>query len=240
MAWARWRSAGDPRRTRDRADVSASVAAGRRGVACPGMSDLAELTSRKRPADCRRIGLVRDLMSELLKTLDQNPFFSGGLTLMVIGSAAAILRKLPGKVWAFFECRLSITVEIPDHDPAFRWVQAWVAAQRYARRARDLTVTTVWVSRDPDSTESADPDDEAGATSEARFLLSPAPGVHLLTYRGRLLILHRTRRELQQGRPMAFQEALSLQLIGGSRAMVEDLLAEAYAASSPRAPESAS
>ena len=35
---------------------------------------------------------------------------------------------------------------------------------------------------------------------------------------------------------MAFQEALSLQLIGGSRAMVEDLLGEAYAGSAPKAP----
>jgi hypothetical protein len=197
--------------------------------------DLARVSSG--PADCLRIGSIRDAMSELLKTLDQNPFFSGGLTLMVIGSAAAMLRRLPGRIWAFLERRLSITVEIPDRDPAFRWVQAWVAAQRYTRRARDLTLTTIWVSRDPESTESADSDDgPAGQASEARFLLAPAPGVHLLTYRGRLLILHRNRRELQQGGPMAFQEALSLQLIGGNRPMVEELLGEAYAASSPKAP----
>ena len=67
-------------------------------------------------------------MSELLRTLDQNPFFSGGLTLMVIGSAAAMLRRLPRRIWAFLERRLSITVEIPDRDSAFRWVQTWVAA----------------------------------------------------------------------------------------------------------------
>ena len=176
-------------------------------------------------------------MSELLKTLDQNPFFSGGLTLMVIGSAAAMLRRLPAQIWAFIERRLSITLEVPDRDPAFRWVQAWVSNQRYTRRARDLTLTTVWISREPGSGVELDPDDDrSGPASEARFLLSPAPGVHLLTYRGRLLILRRTRRELQQGGPMSFQESLTLQLLGGSRAMIEDILAEAYAASTPKTP----
>ena len=71
-----------------------------------------------------------------MNLLDHNPFFSGGLTLMVIGSSVAMLRRLPGQIRAFLERRLSITVEIPDRDPAFQWVQGWLAAHRYSRRAR--------------------------------------------------------------------------------------------------------
>jgi chaperone BCS1 len=177
-------------------------------------------------------------MSELLKTLDQNPFFSGGLTLMVIGSAAAMLRRLPGRIWAFLERRLSIAVEIPDRDPAFRWVEGWLAEQRYSRRARDLSLTTTWVARDPDPEIDGDADGNrpSGLASEAKFLLSPAPGIHLMTYRGRPLLLHRTRRELQNGGSAAYQEVLTLQLVGGSRAMVEAILAEAHATSFPRTP----
>jgi chaperone BCS1 len=176
-------------------------------------------------------------MIDLQKTLEQSPFFSGGLTLMVIGSVAALLRRLPGQIWEVIERRLSITLEVPDRDSAFRWVQSWLAGQQYGRRARDLTLTTVWISREPGTGAELDPDDEcSGPASEARFLLSPAPGVHLLTYRRRLLILRRTRRELQQGGPMSFQESLHLQLLGGSRAMIEGILAEAYAASTPTTP----
>jgi chaperone BCS1 len=177
-------------------------------------------------------------MSELLKTLDQNPFFSGGLTLMVIGSAAAMLRRLPGRIRALLERRLSITVEIPDRDPAFRWVQGWLAEQSYSRRARDLSLTTTWVTRDPDPEIDGDADYNrpSGPASEARFLLSPAPGMHLMTYRRRLLILHRTRRELQNGGSAAYQESLTLQLVGGNRAMVEAILAEAHTASFLRTP----
>lgn len=174
------------------------------------------------------------MMHELLEALDKNPFFSGGLTLMVIGSAAATLRRLPGQIREFLERRLSITVEIPDRDPAFRWIQGWLAEHRYARRARDLSLTTTWVAREPDA--SIDDDGPSGTASEAKFLLTPAPGMHLMTYRGRLLVLYRTRRELQQGGPAAFQECLTLQLIGGNRAMIEGLLAEAHAASCPKTP----
>ena len=59
---------------------------------------------------------------------------------MVVGAAAALLRKVPGQLWTFFQQRLSITVEVPDRDPAFRWLQVWLANQPYAGRARDLRV----------------------------------------------------------------------------------------------------
>ena len=39
---------------------------------------------------------------------------------MVIGSVAAVLRKVPGQLWTFLVRRLSIAVEIPDRDPAFQ------------------------------------------------------------------------------------------------------------------------
>src|SRR5262245_1951147 len=148
-------------------------------------------------------------MSELFQSLDQNPFCSGGLTLMVIGSAVAMLRRVPGQIWSFLECRLLISVEIPDRDPAFRWVQTWLAAQSYAQRTHDLSLTTIWVSAEPDPTADGDPDydDSSGPAAQAKFLLSPAPGVHVMTYRSRILILHRRHRDLQNGGSMAFQES---------------------------------
>jgi chaperone BCS1 len=157
---------------------------------------------------------------------------------MVIGSAAALLRKVPGQIWHLLERRFSISVEIPDRDPAFRWVQAWLAAQSYTRRARELSLTTTWVSRDPDPTIESDPEyaHSSGPASEATFLLSPAPGVHLLTHRGRILILRRTRRDLQNGGALAYQENLTLQVLGGSRAFIEELLSDAHAASFPKVP----
>jgi chaperone BCS1 len=173
-----------------------------------------------------------------MEIFERNPYFSGGLTLMVIGSATGFLRRLPGRIWAFVERRLSISVEIPDRDPAFRWVETWLAAHRHARRVRDLTLTTTWVHAEADPTINGDPyyDSPSGPASQAKFLLAPAPGVHLLSYRGRLLFLYRNRRELQHGGSSAFQEILTLQLLFGSRRHIEDLCREAHEISFPKSP----
>lgn len=180
------------------------------------------------------------MIQTLLETLNQNPFFSGGLSLMVVGTAAALLHKVPGQLWTFLQRRLSITVEVPDRDPAFRWLQVWLAAQPYAGRARDLSLATTWVPADAESDSAVvfDPDDSAatGPNSRVKFLLSPAPGTHLMLYRNRLLILKRSRRDLQNGNNRTFQENLSLQVLGGSRALIEQLLAEARMLACPRTP----
>jgi chaperone BCS1 len=177
-------------------------------------------------------------MHELFNGLHQNPFFSGGLTLMLLGSAVALLRKVPGQIWNFVKRRVLISVEIPDRDPAFRWVQNWLAEQRYARRSRGLSLTTIWVNPEPTAPSADDWWEEDGSTpgSKAQFVLSPAPGVHLMTYRGRLLILNRTRRDLQSGGSSAFQETITIHVVGGTRSFIEELLGEAYTASLPKSP----
>lgn len=176
----------------------------------------------------------------MLEMLKDNPFFSGGLSLMVVGSAAALLRHLPAQVWSFLQRRFSITIEIPDRDPAFRWLQVWLASQPYARRARDLSLATTWVPVDADSETAVvfDPD-EAGAkngASRVKFLLSPAPGTHWMIYQNRLVVLNRSRRDLQNGNSRTFQETLSLQVVGGSRGLIEQLLGDAQQLACPRAP----
>jgi chaperone BCS1 len=55
-----------------------------------------------------------------------------------------------------------------------------------------------------------------------------------MTYRGRILILRRTRRDLQSGGTSAFQETMTIQIVGGTRSLIEALLEEAYAASLPK------
>jgi chaperone BCS1 len=56
----------------------------------------------------------------MIDTMGQNPFLSGGLMLMVAGALMALLRKLRSALWGFSVHRCTISVEIPDRDPAFR------------------------------------------------------------------------------------------------------------------------
>jgi chaperone BCS1 len=168
----------------------------------------------------------------------QNPFFSGGLSLMAIGALMALLRNLPGTLWGLLVHWFTISVEIPDRDPAFRWIQSWIAEQKQAGRTRSLSLTTTWADPDPDPTVDTNPDYafSSGRVSAARFVLSPAPGTHLMRYRGRILLLRRARRDLQSGGPLSFQETLTLKIIGGSRKLIDDLLAEAHKTALPKVP----
>jgi chaperone BCS1 len=170
--------------------------------------------------------------------LFQNPFFSGGLSLMAVGVLMALLRNLPGTLWRWLVHVSTISVEIPDRDPAFRWVQGWITAQKDAARARSLSVTTTWADPDPDPTLHTDPEYRytSGRLSAAQFVLSPAPGTHIMTYRGRVLLVKRARRDLQSGGPMAFQETLTLKIIGGNRTLIDALLREAHQMALPRVP----
>jgi chaperone BCS1 len=177
------------------------------------------------------------MIAELLKSLDGNPVFSGGLTLMLIGSAAALLRKLPAQLWAFVERRLSISLEISSRDPAFRWIQTWLAAHPYARRARDLSLTTTWVSAEPDPTVETGPySNPSGLASQAQFVLSPASGMHVMMYRGRILLLNRIRHDHHHTGSYIIHESIRIQLLGGNRKLIDDLLAEAHACSFPPTP----
>jgi chaperone BCS1 len=178
------------------------------------------------------------MFHELFDSLERNAFFSGGLTLMAIGSAAALLRKIPGHLWSFIERRLSISLEVTNRDPAFRWIQNWLATQPYACRARDLSLTTIWVSTEPDPTVDSNPysREPSGPASQAKFLLSPAPGVHVLIYMRRILILRRIRSDSKNGGSATYLETITLQILGGSRRLIEELLAEAHAASFPKTP----
>jgi chaperone BCS1 len=180
------------------------------------------------------------MMNSLLEVLNHNAFFSGGLSLMIVGAVVALLRKVPGQLWQFVQRRFSITLEIPDRDPAFRWLQIWLAAQPYAGRARDLSLATTWIPAGAESEAAVvfDSEDSAATSpsSQVKFLLSPAPGTHLMLYRNRIVILRRSRRDLQNGNARTFQENLSLQVLGGSRALIEDLLSEARKLACPRTP----
>jgi len=179
----------------------------------------------------------------MLESLNQNPVFSGGIWLMAVGAAAALLRNAPARAWTFVQRRFAIAVEVPDRDPAFRWLQVWLASRPYAGRARDLSLATTWVPADAEEGAGAavsfDEDDAPGrgGASRVRFLLSPAPGTHWMVYRNRPVILNRSRRDLQAGGgARTFQETLTLQVLGGSRELVESMLEEARALACPKSP----
>lgn len=165
------------------------------------------------------------LWEQLNRQLATNQFFSGGLILMVGGTLVAVLRHVPGKIWEWLKERCLIEIDIPDREPAFEWLDKWLAAHTYSRdRARRLTVRV----------QHLDYKDRAGAPGDdhrPRVLFSPAPGDHWLWYRGRLVILNRHRAETDkngQGQaPLSIRETFSIKIVSRNRRLAWQLLADA-------------
>lgn len=163
------------------------------------------------------------LWSFFEKQLTNNNFFSGGLILMIGGALLALCRQLPMQAWQWLQSQLVIEVDILDRDPAFDWLDQWLASHKYSQnRARWLSVRTRAV--DPRQRE-ADPTGD----HRPQILFTPAPGRHWLFYRGRLVLLNRVRPKptQTQAQPVNVQESFSLTVFTRNRDVVRQLLAEA-------------
>lgn len=155
--------------------------------------------------------------------LSTNQFFGGGLILMVGGALVAYFREVPSRAWTWLRRRWVIEIDILDRDPAFDWIDKWLAQHTYSRkRARSLTVRTQTVDyqeRQADPTMDARP----------RVLFSPAPGEHIFFYRGRLVILNRERPKLDAAgtQPVNVRESFSIHIFSRDRSIARQLLEDA-------------
>ena len=155
--------------------------------------------------------------------LATNQLFGGGLILMVGGGLLAYFREVPSRCWHWLRRRWLIEIDILDRDPAFEWIDKWLAQHAYARhRARSLTVKTVSVDY---SERQADP----SIDSRPRILFSPAPGEHIFFYRGRLVILTRERPKPDgaQAQSINVRESFAIRIFSRDREIARQLLEEA-------------
>lgn len=193
---------------------------------------------------------MSELWSYILDQLHNNNFLSGGAVLMVVGALGALLRKWPAKIWDIVRARFVTVVDIPDRDPAFQWINDWLAVHPYgAEKARLLTVRT---AREPASQDALDDQSEdcdcadceakraVIRSSQPKIIFSPAPGSHYFFYRGRFVVLNRTRKDAEGHRAdsgLGIRECFTLTLFSRSRSLVTKLLEEARELAHPKTDE---
>ncbi len=167
--------------------------------------------------------MLTTLIDFIQHQISTNQFFGGGLILMIGGGLLAYFREVPGRIWTWLKRRWVIEIDILDRDPAFDWIDKWLAQHAYARkRARSLTVKTETVDyqeRQADPTMDARP----------RILFSPAPGEHIFFYRGRLVILNRERPKLDAAgaQPLNVRESFSINIFSRDRSIARQLIEDA-------------
>jgi hypothetical protein len=138
----------------------------------------------------------------------------GGLTLMLVGAAAAGARVALGAVASYCRRHVMITAEIDSRDDAYRWVMHWLSQHpKLGKRSTIVSVTTNFscfgtaIAQQPlvpaagsvaagttagnDGSSSSSQDSIIEQGPPVAYL--PAPGDHFLTYRGKLMMISRKR-----------------------------------------------
>jgi mitochondrial chaperone BCS1 len=170
---------------------------------------------------------TRQFLTQLLK---ENQIFSGGIVLMIGGALLAYFRGMPAQVYGYIRRQLITEIDILDRDQAFEWVEKWLAQHAYAKnRARCLTVKTESINYEE---RCANPLMDA----RPRILFTPAPGVHWLFFRRRLICLHRERPKMNDSpsQPVNVRERFSVTIFSRNRALAKQLIEEAREVAIPR------
>ncbi|KAG8461391.1 hypothetical protein KFE25_010578 [Diacronema lutheri] len=150
--------------------------------------------------------------------LTNNPYFSAGFGLGILGTGLAVLRGAGRTSLALAQRHLLTTLEVTSKDRSYPWVLNLLsthAARSGSTMSQHLTVETTMTRFAPG----------AAAT---RFDFQPCPGRHVLWYGSTMLLVERTREQgstdLQTGRPW---ESVRLTTFGRSRALFDALLSDA-------------
>jgi chaperone BCS1 len=161
-------------------------------------------------------------MHDFFQSLGAQPFFSGGLTLMVVGYIAAVLRHVPHKLVGLVRRRMAITVEIQDRDEGFTWARDWLAKNNSLRRARDLVAETTYIERSQGPMAVS----PGNLTLRKRFVFSPAEGLHLIRFNGHLVSLSRTKRDTNIMGTSVPSWSYTFRFFTGGRALVDAMFEE--------------
>jgi chaperone BCS1 len=171
-------------------------------------------------------------MFETLQEQMQNQFLSGGLVLMIFGAILAYSRMIPLRLWWWLRRRIITTVDVPDDDEAFGWLNKWLAQHPYStKKSRLLTISTRQTGNgEPQLINKASGPERITAPE---VVFSPAPGRHFIKFEGRWLMLDRQRRQVDHSGRTGHRELFTLHTFCRDRNLIRRLVAEAKSVAFP-------
>jgi chaperone BCS1 len=167
--------------------------------------------------------LLGAYMKNRMGALAENDVFSGGMMLIVIGLVGAYLHWIWQMACERVQRQFVVSLEVRKEDEAFHWLMKWLAVQTERTNGRELSMLTTRENR-RDRWEGAE------AATKPQLQFGPAPGLHLLRFRGRWVTVERTIKENQFGGGnggLELQETLKLTTYGRDPQILKDMAANA-------------
>ena len=152
-------------------------------------------------------------VSELISSLQTNPYFGAGFGLVGVGAGVAFLRKASQFGMILFRRHCMMTLEVPSKDKSYHWLLQWITT--HGTRTQHLSVETTFSQN------------ETGKIS-TQFDFIPSPGSHFFSYKNTWIRVERSREkqmvDLTTGTPW---ETVTLTAFGRNRALFFGILDEA-------------
>lgn len=145
-----------------------------------------------------------------ITTATNNQFLSGGLVLGALGTAMALLRKVPRQLWSWFLRRFTIRVDVTSTDDTFRWVMLWMHKQTYTQKSRRLSIKKI----------------------NGTMVVIPSKGQHIFFWKRRPVWVSWIDEEGKMGgisevlSDMVSREKITIQILGRNRALATKLITE--------------
>ncbi|KAL6756916.1 BCS1 N terminal-domain-containing protein [Haematococcus lacustris] len=164
-------------------------------------------------------------MTFIAESLQQNQFAQGGLVLAAVGLLAAAAKSLGEVAIEYTQRKLFVQMEIDSRDDAYRWMMVWLAQHPSFRDSPRVSVTTSLTAFGSSGLEGS-------LVGSKKVMLLPAPGDHVLNHQRRWVWISRKRPSVSAAASVSSKVAESIQVSawGHDRAILEDMLAQAYAA----------
>jgi len=161
--------------------------------------------------------------------LSDNPFFSGGLVLMILGGILMWFKTLPGQIYDFVERFFILKIEILDEDEAYQWMQVWLSE----RLSKTLSISVI--TRRNKVNHSLE-EDIPEVSNKPKVYFVPAVGTYFFWYKRRLVTLHRERKENSVGPMLASggegkgtvrtKESFTLRILSRNKNLAKELIEE--------------
>jgi mitochondrial chaperone BCS1 len=166
---------------------------------------------RRSPQSLASLRMWTDIV-EALRAQLANQMVGGAIALGLVGVVAASLRKLPGSLWSQLKRAVVVTATLDSRNDLFTAFMEWLHDQRFSQRSRMFTA----VQAPPAVAEDELIDDVP------RLQYSPAPGLHLFWFKGRLMWMQR---EIAMN--LQVVETVHLGAVFGTRRLMQELLESA-------------
>jgi chaperone BCS1 len=164
--------------------------------------------------------VLQNFIAQISHDIQNIEIVKAALYASTIGSLLYFVKALPARFINWLRRVTLCSVTVSNNDPAYAWLQLFLAKENLGKRARRLVVST----NEHSEQDNDDYDDEVKNKKASSIAYKPDVGSYLILYKGYPLLLETTRERIEQ-RNM-YNETITLTSLF-RRGLLLELLSEA-------------